>query len=29
MSDWEMDQNDLFAMALGLSTPWKVVRSGF
>lgn len=24
-----MDQNDLFAMALGLSTPWKVVRSGF
>ena len=24
-----MDQNDLFAMALGLSAPWKVVRSGF
>ena len=24
-----MDQNDLFAMALGLSRPWKVVRSGF
>lgn len=29
MSGLEMDQNDLFAMALGLSTPWKVVRSGF
>src|SRR6187431_1946336 len=24
-----MDQNDLFALALGLSAPWKVVRSGF
>jgi len=23
-----MDQNDLFAIGLGLSTPWKVVRSG-
>ena len=29
MADLEMDQNDLFAMALGLGTPWKVVRSGF
>lgn len=24
-----MEQNDLFTMALGLSKPWKVVRSGF
>ena len=24
-----MDQNDLFAMALGLAAPWKIVRSGF
>lgn len=23
-----MDQNTLFAMALGLSAPWQVVRSG-
>jgi transposase len=23
-----MDQNDLFAIGLGLATPWKVVRSG-
>jgi len=29
MADSGMDQNDLFAMALGLSAPWKVVRSGF
>lgn len=29
MAVLEMDQDDLFAMALGLSTPWKVVRSGF
>ena len=29
MAGLEMNQNDLFAMTLGLSTPWKVVRSGF
>jgi transposase len=28
MAVWVMDQNDLFTMALGLNTPWKVVRSG-
>ncbi len=29
MAGLAMDQNDLFGMALGLSAPWKVVRSGF
>ena len=28
MAGLVMDQNDLFTMALGLNTPWKVVRSG-
>lgn len=29
MTGLEMDQNDPFAMALGLGATWKVVRSGF
>lgn len=29
LADWELDQNDLFALALGLSAPWEVERSGF